>query len=349
MYTINTMRLTILIMILLAIFLTSCGSGPSGRWEDTTGASVIEFLGAGRVKANFSQTIGSSVTLPTAVNGFKVDLGFRLVEYTGNEIRSALLSGPIERQIDLHYELAEGKTGPWTKVLFSTDYEGVLQLFNPEPSEPIRTLLGFKAEDGDAVVLVAVVDGKRYKIPGASFVFDFLDAELSWHGDLLVDARYRLIEENRFEVYLPLLIGDSSSDLVLCEAEIKSGKLILMGRNLQIRSDDYRKGISTEQVAISIYRPTLSTRDIWGVQIGDPSDNLYVNTGMTIGRYQNVIFRLPGSEAMPNLSITEPEPSEKHLLTIKRGSDDLRKGMGAFSRVIIEKGQTYKALIPRQP
>jgi hypothetical protein len=143
------------------------------------------------------------------------------------------------------------------------------------------------------------------------------------------------------EVYLPVRLANSTADLILLSGRLSKRSLMLTGKSLGLEGGEFQKAAPPR--APSDARSgtdVLRIAEVAGVQIGEESDQVFVNSGVTVGRSQNVVFRLPGNETLPPITLSVPDGGSAPLF-IRRGIDNIR-GTRAFESGLVEAGETVR-------
>jgi hypothetical protein len=227
---------------------------------------------------------------------------------------------------------------PWTKVPFCTDDTGNITIMANVNGKKVE---GWKTNANSSFSLVAKVDDESYPVDSCSYVAKYLDTALYWNGDLCVKGTYNMIAESSFEICIPLTNHQTHIDLIVCQVFVRENQLTVKNLQLDIRDDSYTK--LTPDVSLDKSTTIANICDpinLYGVAIGDRSEDIFINTGVTIGRLQNAAFRLPCLDSFGPIKPTDLKLEDNPILLIKGGIEPMKGYVGCFQYAHVEQGQT---------
>jgi len=324
--------------VICHLFFGSCSRNPYeqviGKWQADTGLSILEFFNDGTAKATLVYRIPSGKKLEKKIEGLIIDVGFQLLTYEEATQQGSLFierSKPKEPVI-LKFVPENDKKRPWAKIVISTDRDGNVKIRDEYKAQKIGF---YKVASIGPLLLTVNLNDKNAKIDSLLFTVNFVDLDLNWVGTLSVTGMYKFTDKNKFEVFVPLNINGSNYNLLICDGSIKDADISLAGKIAGIKDEKYRKFLELATIG-DVFDPI----DICGVIVADPSQNIYINTGVTKNRLQNVIFRLPGKDIIGSIQDTMLKNEEKHPLLVKSGVDQIGHFTKCYERGVIEAGQT---------
>jgi hypothetical protein len=288
-----------------------------GIWQNQTGSVTFEFLDTATVKASFPSKLPHKESLPPKLSGVIIDAGFWLISYYSKTSFEAMLEkGATSSKTQIVFQNVEtSKQVPWAKVIFLTDRKGNSKIFDKIKGESIS---GFKVLNSGSVEASTKIKDSVEIFPQFLFSTDYFDMNYNWCGKISINASYRFLSDTTLQIYLPSRV-DTTVKLVILNASLRDTSLAIVGTGTLL-NDCILNKISTPEnrksspVTKNVFDPT----EIAGVMI---EENIYVNTGVTTDRYQNVRFRLPGKEALGNIKATELTGQQVEPLIIKRGAN----------------------------
>ena len=336
-----SMILVLLVLIVAAAYFgADLFSPPSkriiGRFQDPASLYSMEFAEDGTVKADLPFKLASGTKLATEIpTGFEIKLGYQLVRF--KEAKQDV-SIPAGNKIAVRF-LPGDKDFPWSKYLIAND-----QAERPIAKTDIsgRKISCYKAGNRGPIRLYAGAGNHNGLIEGALFAIDCIDLDFNWTGVLAVQASYRFMEKNAFEIYLPLKMGGSTSELLLASGRIGRSDLRIAGEMAGIGDGVYAKSASSK--AGYERQGMYDSTGIHGVAIGGESREVFINAGFTNNRLQNLRFLLHGAESFGIGKLPEsPGEGQYPGVTVTRGADPVV--MHAYERGIVEAGQTLYVLL----
>lgn len=345
--------LALAIVAALFYFLWAPSGGPAERilgiWSNPDETVRIEFQKDGRFVGRFRHSVASNVQPPRSVENFKIDLGFELVTFEGSKKFPGQAIGPgaIGRhEVQLEYVPLQGKVTPWVKRLLSSGSRGELTVHYASVSPSSAD----KPAD-QALVAIAVHQGeKTVPIQGLTFAPFWFDEESRWVGFLEARGSYRFTNGGAFEMTIPMTTGSSSLGLLVCEGIVKRRTLDLKSTSFLVEPATLSRSNTTIQTGKPATKAGFAIGSFAAVEGIKIRGDVYVNTGVTIGRMQNLAFRLPGREMVGKFVVTEAEQSESPMITISEGayysnSPLEQHAANAFDAMLTPKGTTLSMVL----
>lgn len=209
-----------------------------GKWQSSTQSSMIEFSENGSFRATFPVKIPSGAALGEKMYGVRIDMGFKLIEYTPKHKLSAWLTSEdgTRLNVDGEFKIAPNGRKPWAKALIYTDDNGNVKILDEYENQKFSS---FEAASSDSLKFYLNIDNQALRMNQLSLVINSIDLQLNWLGVLTAEGVYRLKGETSFDAYIPLDNGKSS--LVIFDGNLAGDKLILANTSLSLAIDQYKK------------------------------------------------------------------------------------------------------------
>jgi len=333
------------------------GGSLRGTWCNREKAAQIQFLPTGEVEVQYRYKVPAGADLPKLSKDLRVELGFSLLEFNSAVKRSLRGRGDRTRtEVEIEVLLGPaGKVVPWSKVAFRTDDTGRPQLIREDGGKQIA---GYGVMEGRSLVVQIRAAGSTVPSDFDQVVLEinYLDTELNWTGKLSVRSHLRPVGMGRHQVYIPVQSSSENLDVILGELSVAAdgAQVSVQGGVLDFPSGTYVRASNSGEPCAAAVGPLMSMDTVPGVEV---ADGVFVNTGSTIGRGQNVRFKLPRSEAVPapmpekkGHSTIGPGgalfyglPTDQPVLLIRKGAaaSEARRTKRAYSHGVAEPGQVH--------
>lgn len=292
-----------------------------GRWMNRAGG-IIEFTADETVKLTFPFKVSNSLREAGHIDGVIIDVGFLGLQYAPYEkYPSRLRMADDVRPAELAFaNVDENRDLPVARVVLFAGEDGMCKLWETVNG---RRVDGFKTDVSGPVLAVLYVDDKQHRVKEARFTAVYVDRTMTWNGEVAVDARCRPRGENEFELYVPVATSSVDVDLLVAQGSLEGAEeLVLTWTSIKKDRDQYSKSDDSpthQDSRADVF--ILDPKEIAGVLVNE-KPAIYVNTGLTLNRVQNAMFRLPGREILGPINETEfREKQEVPPLIIRRGAN----------------------------
>jgi hypothetical protein len=303
------------------VLCTACSRGPSpvGTWKSDAGRAWVQLAKDGTAPARLSFAIPNAEKPPQTIKaGFILDAGFWAHTYFSDTRYKCILQTKAARNpATLTFDQKEKTEDqiPWMKLPVHSDKSGNISVIQAVDGKPVT---GYSVEKAGRILGSTELSGKAVRIEHMYFTASFVDPSVVWHGVLEINGRYT-VQPNAVEIYVPLAAPQQSTQLIVGLGTLEGDTLRFDATGSELLTGSFAR--APKEAALSIDMSGANVIDPKGIHGVEMGDGLYVNTGTTVDRMQNLKFRLPGRDVLGTFPVTEPTGGLLPPLTVARGAN----------------------------
>ena len=308
----------ILFMFVLALLGHACSKNhpPVGNWKTDAGRALVQLAEDGTASARVAFEIPNAEKPPESIDGYILDAAVWIRTYFSEAHYKSTLQTKEGRNTSTiifnQREKAEDQI-PWMKLPVHSDTSGKISVIRVVDG---RSVTGYSVSKAGRILATTEVSGTSVRMEGISFTAGYVDTSVVWHGVLEINGRYR-VEHNVIEIYVPVAMPQQSVELIVGMGTIEGNSLRFDSAGSELITGSFARVPKEVNPSIDLAGANeIDPKDIQGVKI---AESLYVNTAITVGRVQNVKYRLPGRQVLGTFVMTEPTGGQIPSLTIERG------------------------------